>query len=342
MIDLRIKGRDYQTVVLNGEGKRRMDAMRAQIAEFIRIEEGLREERTRTARRATWTVAGASLGLAFLIGGALASTARRQLIRVTESYRVALAAAELRAESLRKSAHRLETLHDIDRAILAAESMPDLIGSALRRLLHVVPGDAFVVSFDPTRPQVFGRERAMDADPALVGPAESSEQDGPRVVPDLRAAVRAPLHEYLYQLGHLSCVTVPLDADGRRFGVLVIAGQIAAAFSEEHRQVALEVARQLAIAFQQTQMREQLQRQATELEQRVEERTRELQESLVRVRQLQGLLPICAWCKKVRDGKDYWHQVEDYVSALTDAKFSHGICPGCLSDVMDKYKQTGQ
>jgi nitrate/nitrite-specific signal transduction histidine kinase len=98
----------------------------------------------------------------------------------------------------------------------------------------------------------------------------------------------------------------------------------------------------LAIAFQQNQMREQLRRHAADLECRVEERTRELQESLGRVKQLQGLLPICAWCKKVRDGKDYWHQVEHYISAHTDAKFSHGICPACLTDVMEKYNQSGK
>jgi hypothetical protein len=72
------------------------------------------------------------------------------------------------------------------------------------------------------------------------------------------------------------------------------------------------------------------------LERRVAERTRELEESLGRVKQLRGLLPICAWCKKIRDDQDYWHQVEDYVSDNTDAKFSHGVCPECLKSVMQE------
>ncbi len=47
------------------------------------------------------------------------------------------------------------------------------------------------------------------------------------------------------------------------------------------------------------------------------------------VKQLAGLLPICCYCKKIRDDKDYWGQVEEYIADHTDAKFSHGICPDC-------------
>ena len=67
------------------------------------------------------------------------------------------------------------------------------------------------------------------------------------------------------------------------------------------------------------------------LEQRVRERTKELEHALEQVKQLQGLLPICAWCKKVRDDKDYWHSVEDYVSERSEAKFTHSICPDCFA-----------
>lgn len=66
-----------------------------------------------------------------------------------------------------------------------------------------------------------------------------------------------------------------------------------------------------------------------ELERRVQERTRELEMTLAQVKQLTGLLPICAWCKKIRDDQDYWHSVEQYVTTRTDARFSHGICPDC-------------
>jgi integral membrane sensor domain MASE1 len=70
-----------------------------------------------------------------------------------------------------------------------------------------------------------------------------------------------------------------------------------------------------------------------ELEERVRARTRELQDALSDVKQLRGLLPICAWCKRVRDDHDYWHSVEEYIAARTDAQFSHGICPDCAQNV---------
>jgi DNA-binding response OmpR family regulator len=59
------------------------------------------------------------------------------------------------------------------------------------------------------------------------------------------------------------------------------------------------------------------------------ERVAELQEALARVKQLQGLLPICSYCKKIRDDQNYWIQVEQYISEHSDAQFSHGICPAC-------------
>ena len=51
------------------------------------------------------------------------------------------------------------------------------------------------------------------------------------------------------------------------------------------------------------------------------------------VKTLGGLLPICAWCKRIRDDKGYWNQLEAYISSHSDAEFTHGICPDCLSKV---------
>jgi hypothetical protein len=55
----------------------------------------------------------------------------------------------------------------------------------------------------------------------------------------------------------------------------------------------------------------------------------ELQKALDEVKTLRGFIPICASCKKVRDDKGYWQQVEDYISAHSEAVFSHGICQEC-------------
>ena len=67
------------------------------------------------------------------------------------------------------------------------------------------------------------------------------------------------------------------------------------------------------------------------LQQALAARVQELQEALANVKTLSGLLPICAYCKRVRDERDYWRQVEQYVSERSSAQFSHGICPECLA-----------
>jgi hypothetical protein len=59
----------------------------------------------------------------------------------------------------------------------------------------------------------------------------------------------------------------------------------------------------------------------------------ELKETLAKVRVLSGMLPICAWCKKVRDDKGYWRKVESYIEENSDASFTHGICPECVDRV---------
>ena len=56
---------------------------------------------------------------------------------------------------------------------------------------------------------------------------------------------------------------------------------------------------------------------------------RELQEARDEVKALGGLIPICAWCKKIRDDEGYWQQVETYITEHTEASFTHSICPEC-------------
>ena len=66
-----------------------------------------------------------------------------------------------------------------------------------------------------------------------------------------------------------------------------------------------------------------------ELQQSLADRVKALEEALTRVKQLQGLLPICSYCKKIRDDQNYWQQVESYISEHSEAQFSHSICPDC-------------
>ena len=66
-----------------------------------------------------------------------------------------------------------------------------------------------------------------------------------------------------------------------------------------------------------------------ELQQNLADRVKALEDALARVKQLQGLLPICSYCKKIRDDQNYWQQVENYISEHSEAQFSHSICPDC-------------
>ena len=58
---------------------------------------------------------------------------------------------------------------------------------------------------------------------------------------------------------------------------------------------------------------------------------RELQDALAKVKMLSGMIPICAWCRKVRNDKGFWDQVEAYIESRSNATFTHGICPDCAS-----------
>jgi len=64
-------------------------------------------------------------------------------------------------------------------------------------------------------------------------------------------------------------------------------------------------------------------------EQEKERLIRELQDALGKVKTLKGLIPICANCKKIRDDKGYWNQIDSYIHEHADVDFSHGICPDC-------------
>ena len=63
----------------------------------------------------------------------------------------------------------------------------------------------------------------------------------------------------------------------------------------------------------------------------------ELQEALSKVKQLSGLLPICASCKQIRDDKGYWTQVEVYMSEHTEIDFTHTVCPECTKKLYPEY-----
>lgn len=78
-------------------------------------------------------------------------------------------------------------------------------------------------------------------------------------------------------------------------------------------------------------------RKRTELER--ERLVGELQTALGEVKTLQAFLPICAYCKSIRDDENYWHAVEAYISTHTNTSFTHGICPKCYANVESELKE---
>jgi len=74
-------------------------------------------------------------------------------------------------------------------------------------------------------------------------------------------------------------------------------------------------------------------------EEQRERYVRELEVALAKVRTLRGLLPICAACKKIRDDKGYWTQVEEYIHDHSEAEFSHSYCPECAEEALRAHRQ---
>lgn len=66
-----------------------------------------------------------------------------------------------------------------------------------------------------------------------------------------------------------------------------------------------------------------------------------LQEALKKIKTLRGIIPICAACKKIRDDKGYWNQIESYIKDHSDADFSHGICPECAEKLYPDFYNGG-
>jgi phosphoserine phosphatase RsbU/P len=76
-----------------------------------------------------------------------------------------------------------------------------------------------------------------------------------------------------------------------------------------------------------------------ELQKNVADRVIELELALSSVKQLQGLLPICSYCKKIRDDQNYWQQVDSYIGKHAEVEFSHSICPDCFDRLVEPQMQ---
>jgi DNA-binding NtrC family response regulator len=99
-----------------------------------------------------------------------------------------------------------------------------------------------------------------------------------------------------------------------------------------------EIRGALAQAVELWELRQERRRFEAELARRNEE----LEAMLAQVKRLEGMLPICASCKNVRDDKGYWKQIEEYIGERSEAVFSHGICPDCMRKLYPEYSDEAE
>jgi PAS domain S-box-containing protein len=193
--------------------------------------------------------------------------------------------------ALQRSAQRLRTLHNVDRAILASERDETLISAALAQLRQIVPyGQAFVAVFDletGSAQVLTGSSQTGELNPpvdtSLTVADFASEQNLLQEIRYLENLTTAefcpPVLVQLRSHGFCSCLCVPLLVEDTLIGQLNLASTQPDAFDEEAQEIAREVANQFAIALQQSRLREQLQAYAAQLEHRVAQRTAQLEET---------------------------------------------------------------
>ncbi|MDZ8078667.1 MAG: CHASE3 domain-containing protein [Nostoc sp. DcaGUA01] len=278
--------------------KRIMDRMRNEIANFIATEEQLRNQRTQTVQATTMQVILTSIALAIVIGIFLAYFIWRQVRQVSQTYQTALITAEQQTENAQqqaqqaqRAAQRLAALNNIDRAILRAESIESLISNALTQMRQILPyQQAFVAVFDfetSTSKIIAGSTTTGELRPPIGTQmsltdfaANTTELQNIRYIADLATAQSCPpILAQLRSQGLRCSICLPMFAQEILFGELNLSTTVVDGFDNEAYNIASEVTAQLAIAIQQSLLREQLQSYANELEQRVIERTAQLQET---------------------------------------------------------------
>ncbi len=268
--------------------KQLMDAIRRQFNDFIATEEQLRNQRTEIARKTTQRVIFTSLILSLAIGSFIGYFIWLQLAEVSKSYENALSSAQEQTENAQRSAQRLVALHDIDRAILAADSIKLLLRTALTQMHPFVPYEqAFVALFDFDKG--IGRIIAGNSVTGELQPPEGTQMPLADFAPEqsLQKVYYVenlttgndypPVLSQFCSRGICCCLCIPMLVEQTLLGKLYLTTTQIAAFDTQTQDIASEVTAQLAIAIQQSLLREQLQNYASELEQRVSDRTADLQ-----------------------------------------------------------------
>ena len=139
-----------------------------------------------------------------------------------------------------------------------------------------------------------------------------------------------------FRSGIRSFLTVPLFYRKVVIGALHFRTNQSKAYKDRHLKLAERIGDQISGMIANAQLFIELKR----AEEAREKLICELQEALASIKILRGMLPICSSCKKIRDDKGYWNQIESYIRDHTEAEFTHGICPECMKKLYpDLYEQ---
>lgn len=139
--------------------------------------------------------------------------------------------------------------------------------------------------------------------------------------------------EIMREHGIFTNLALPLKTGNRVFGLMEIYENTGKReFTSREIRLAKSLAFQAAVALENAQLYENARNEIAKrikAEKKLEKLVHDLEKALIEVKTLKGFLPICAACKKIRDDKGYWEEVDSYIESHTDARFSHGMCPDC-------------
>ena len=135
-----------------------------------------------------------------------------------------------------------------------------------------------------------------------------------------------PRNNCIHQ-GYLSVALIPIRANREIVGLLQLNDRKKDCFTLEMIHFFEGISASIGVAL----MRKQAEEEREKL-------ILKLQKALSEVKTLSGFLPICASCKKIRDDKGYWNQIESYIKDHSEAQFSHGICPDCAQKLYPDFK----
>ncbi len=179
-------------------------------------------------------------------------------------------------------------------------------------LLDCMCGNIIRGRFDPALP-FFSKKGSFWSNNTTVLLASTNEEER-----------QSNTRNYCNSCGYESVALIPIRIEGERIGLIQLNDKRTGMFNEDLIEFIEMIAGQIGFAVRNSFVHTKL------------------KEAYAEINKLRGILPICSYCKKIRDDKGYWTQLESYFHEHSETKFSHGICPECAEKYypdMDLYDE---